>query len=158
MIGHSIKFEAGPSIIISFMIAAFSIFLSGYCFCELASRVSSNGAAYSYMYLAFGEIMAFFMGWLYVLQFIVGKCLFFISYDRIKRLYNFSYYIAISSDARALSGCIDSLLNNMISNISRAYIGRIDINGFSDHPDLLAILIILLNAGNLESILNYKNF
>lgn len=73
MIGESIKYESGPSILISFTLAAVACILSGLCFCELSSKIQNSGAAYSYLYVTMGEFLAFCMGWNYIFQYIIGK-------------------------------------------------------------------------------------
>lgn len=73
MIGESIKYQSGPSIMISFVFAALACILSGLCFCELSTKIQNSGAAYSYMYVTMGEFLAFCMGWNYIFQYIIGK-------------------------------------------------------------------------------------
>lgn len=77
MIGDSIKYESGPSIMISFIFAAIACILSGLCFCELSTNIQNSGAAYSYMYVTMGEFLAFCMGWNYIFQYIIGKLIYF---------------------------------------------------------------------------------
>ena len=53
---------AGPGIIFSFLIAAFSSLLSAFCYSEYAVRVPLSGSAYTFSYVTLGEVI----GWLYV--------------------------------------------------------------------------------------------
>lgn len=50
--------EAGPSVILSFLIAGFAAGLAAVCYAELASAVPSSGSTYSYAYTTLGELMA----------------------------------------------------------------------------------------------------
>ncbi|UQS86002.1 amino acid permease (plasmid) [Nicoliella spurrieriana] len=63
---------AGPSIIISFIVAAICCGFAGLCYGEFASFAPISGSAYTYSYLAFGEIIAFVIGWDLILEYALG--------------------------------------------------------------------------------------
>jgi amino acid transporter len=50
--------QAGPSVIISFLIAGISAGLACVCYAELASAVPVSGSTYSYAYTTLGEVVA----------------------------------------------------------------------------------------------------
>lgn len=50
--------EAGPAVIVSFMIAGLAAGLSALCYAELASAIPASGSTYSYAYHAMGELVA----------------------------------------------------------------------------------------------------
>ena len=51
--------EAGPSIILSFVLAGVTAALTAVCYAELASTIPVSGSSYSYTYATMGEIVAF---------------------------------------------------------------------------------------------------
>lgn len=55
--------KAGPAIILSFVITAIVSGLCALTYAELATMFPVSGSTYSYSYIAFGEIWAWFMGW-----------------------------------------------------------------------------------------------
>src|ERR1700739_3058365 len=50
--------EAGPAVVISFMIASIAAVLAALCYAEMASAVPVSGSAYSYCYATLGELAA----------------------------------------------------------------------------------------------------
>ncbi len=50
--------EAGPSVIVSFLIAGLAAGLAAICYAELASAVPVSGSTYSYAYTTLGEVVA----------------------------------------------------------------------------------------------------
>src|ERR1700749_5081623 len=50
--------EAGPGVIISFLIAGIAAGLAAVCYAELASAVPVSGSTYSYAYATLGEAVA----------------------------------------------------------------------------------------------------
>ena len=61
---------AGPAVIFSFIIAAFTCALAIMCYAEFASKVPVTGSAYTYTYLTLGEGLAWIIGWNLLLEMI----------------------------------------------------------------------------------------
>ncbi|KAJ2797724.1 hypothetical protein H4R20_005084 [Coemansia guatemalensis] len=64
--------NAGPAVIISFIIAGVVSGLSAFSYSELASMVPISGSAYTYTYATMGEFMAWIIGWDLILEYLVG--------------------------------------------------------------------------------------
>ena len=60
---------AGPGIMISFVITGLLCTFVALCYAELASMLPVSGSAYSYSYASMGEIVAWVMGLLLVLEY-----------------------------------------------------------------------------------------
>ncbi|MGA7497252.1 MAG: amino acid permease, partial [Isosphaeraceae bacterium] len=54
---------AGPSIMLSFVLAAVGCGFAALCYSELASMVPVAGSAYTYAYATLGELIAWIIGW-----------------------------------------------------------------------------------------------
>jgi len=61
--------QAGPAIIISFVIAGLACAFAALSYAELSAAVGGCGSAYGYSYAAFGELMAFIIGWDLLLEY-----------------------------------------------------------------------------------------
>ena len=61
--GQAAANYAGPAILISFLISGLICILAALCYAELASLISFPGGAYSYSYVALGELAAWVVGW-----------------------------------------------------------------------------------------------
>jgi basic amino acid/polyamine antiporter, APA family len=60
---------AGPAIMVSFVITGLLCTLVALCYSELASMLPVSGSAYSYSYASMGEVVAWVMGLLLVLEY-----------------------------------------------------------------------------------------
>ncbi|MCC6252560.1 MAG: amino acid permease [Bacteroidia bacterium] len=74
--------NAGPSITISFIIAALACGFAGLCYAEFASMIPVAGSAYTYSYATMGEFIAWVIGWDLVLEYAVGAATVSISWSR----------------------------------------------------------------------------
>lgn len=63
---------AGPAVIFSFLFAGFACILVALCYSELSSAIPVAGSAYAYSYIAFGEIVAWIIGWALILSYGIG--------------------------------------------------------------------------------------
>jgi basic amino acid/polyamine antiporter, APA family len=63
----------GPGVIYLFMITAVVCAFSALCYAEFASRVPISGSAYTYSYVAFGEIIAWIIGWDLIMEYAIGN-------------------------------------------------------------------------------------
>jgi APA family basic amino acid/polyamine antiporter len=71
VIGEAIG-DAGPSIIVSFVIAGVTCAFSALAFAELASTIPVAGSAYTYSYATMGELVAWIIGWDLILEYAVS--------------------------------------------------------------------------------------
>ena len=70
--GNAAATEAGPGIVLSFVLAGIVCALAALCYAELAAMVPVAGSAYTFTYATLGELAAFVIGWDLALEFIVG--------------------------------------------------------------------------------------
>jgi APA family basic amino acid/polyamine antiporter len=68
VIGEGIG-DAGPAVILSFMLAAITCMFAALCYAELASSIPVSGSAYTYAYATLGELVAWIIGWDLVLEY-----------------------------------------------------------------------------------------
>lgn len=73
--------NAGPAIVISFVIAAIGCTFAGLCYSELAGMIPIAGSAYSYSYAIMGPFIGFLVGWTLVLEYAIGAATVSISWS-----------------------------------------------------------------------------
>ena len=64
--------QSGPAVVLSFVFAGIASAFAALAYAELASSIGGSGSAYGYSYVAFGELMAWVMGWILLLEYGVG--------------------------------------------------------------------------------------
>ena len=67
------SFDGGPGIIFLFLFVAVACGFSAFCYAEFASLVPVSGSAYTYSYVAFGEIIAWIIGWDLLMEYAIGN-------------------------------------------------------------------------------------
>ncbi|REF29897.1 amino acid permease [Calidifontibacter indicus] len=70
--GRAAKDLAGPSVVISFVVAALCCALAALCYAEFASSIPVSGSAYTFSYASLGEIVAWIIGWDLLLELMLG--------------------------------------------------------------------------------------
>ncbi|MFF9400127.1 amino acid permease [Streptomyces sp. NPDC014744] len=61
--------EAGPAVVLSFVLAAITCVFTAFSFAELGSAIPVSGSSYSFAYATFGERVAFLVGWCLLLEY-----------------------------------------------------------------------------------------
>jgi basic amino acid/polyamine antiporter, APA family len=74
--------NAGPAVVLSFLVAAIGCGFAGMCYSELASMIPVAGSAYTYAYATMGEFVAWIIGWDLVLEYAVGAATVSVSWSR----------------------------------------------------------------------------
>ncbi|MBV9398394.1 MAG: amino acid permease [Bryobacterales bacterium] len=64
--------NAGPAVVISFVLAAIGCAFAGICYSEFAAMIPIAGSAYTYAYATMGEFIAWIIGWDLVLEYAIG--------------------------------------------------------------------------------------
>ncbi len=64
--------QAGPAVVLSFVVAGIACAFAALAYAELAASVGGCGSAYGYAYAAFGEFIAWVIGWDLVLEYAVS--------------------------------------------------------------------------------------
>ncbi|MFD1774630.1 amino acid permease [Paenibacillus rhizophilus] len=133
MTGVAAAEHAGPALVLSFVIAGLACVLSALCYSEFASTIPVSGSAYAYSYVAFGELLAWILGWDLVLE----------------------YGVAAAAVSSGWSGYFQGLLEGFGVHLPTALSGayNADEGTFINLPAVVIILLIssLLTRGVKET-------
>ncbi|OOV27540.1 amino acid permease [Flavobacterium sp. LM5] len=65
--------DGGPAVIFLFIFTAIACSFAAFAYAEFASMVPVSGSAYTYSYVAFGELIAWIIGWALIMEYAVGN-------------------------------------------------------------------------------------
>ncbi|UZJ32326.1 amino acid permease [Streptomyces endophytica] len=68
VLGNAVP-DAGPAVVISFVIAGITALFSALSYAELAGTIPVSGSSYSYAYATLGELVAWVCGWCLLLEY-----------------------------------------------------------------------------------------
>lgn len=87
--------NAGPAVILSFVLAAVACSFCALCYAEYASMIPVAGSAYTYTYATLGEFMAWIIGWDLVLEYALASATVAVSWSSYatKLLAQFHIYL-----------------------------------------------------------------
>src|SRR5262245_48756004 len=69
MTGRVAAQDAGPAIVVSYVVAGLGCALAAFCYAEFASMAPVAGSAYTYAYATLGELLAWIIGWDLILEY-----------------------------------------------------------------------------------------
>ncbi len=113
--------QAGPAVVLSFIIAGFACAFAALSYAELSAAVGGCGSAYGYSYAAFGELFAFIIGWDLLLE----------------------YGISVAAVANGWSGYFCNALNAIDLPIPVALTKAPELGGIINLPASLIILLLM---------------
>jgi len=133
--------NAGPAVILSFVVAAFGCAFAGMCYSELAAMIPMAGSAYTYTYVTMGELIAWIIGWDLVLEYAVAASVVAVSWSRY--VASFLHDFGIALPAR-LAACPFDLIKMPDGS---------EVHGIINLPAMFIIIMIsvLLMLGIKES-------
>ncbi len=73
--------DGGPGVIFLFLFTAIACGFAAFCYAEFSSLVPVSGSAYTYSYVAFGELFAWIIGWALIMEYAIGNIVVAISWS-----------------------------------------------------------------------------
>ncbi len=151
------SYDGGPGIVFLYVFTAIACGFAALCYAEFASTVPVSGSAYTYSYVAFGEIFAWIIGWDLLMEYAIGNIAVAISWsDYFTRLTDgFGWHIPewltmdYSSahtgftDASAIT-TIPGVVDEVMLSKQAAWMNAPEIFGIKVILDLPALCIVAL--------------
>lgn len=113
--------QAGPAVVLSFIFSGFACAFAALAYSEMAASVGGCGSAYGYCYVAFGEIMAWIIGWILLLE----------------------YGVSVAAVANGWSGYFNNALTAMGMPLPEMLTKSPELGGFINLPATAIILILM---------------
>jgi basic amino acid/polyamine antiporter, APA family len=152
--------DGGPAVIFLFLFTAIACSFAAFAYAEFASMVPVSGSAYTYSYVAFGELIAWIIGWALIMEYAIGNITVAISWSdyftglldsmgiHLPQWVQMDYLTASNGfkDATALmqGGKTFENLNSGLQSAYTAWTTSPTLAGFHFVADLPALLIIIL--------------
>lgn len=155
----------GPSITLSFIIAAIGCCFAGLCYAEFASMIPVAGSAYTYSYATMGELIAWIIGWDLVLEYTVAATTVSISWSRymVVFLENLGIHLPHALTACPWDGGIINIPAMLIVVLMSLFLirgteGSSIFNGFIVFLKIAVILIFVILGWQFIQVENYTPY
>lgn len=113
--------QAGPAVVLSFVVSGFACAFAALAYSEMAAAVGGCGSAYGYSYVAFGEIVAWVIGWILLLE----------------------YSVSVAAVANGWSGYFNNALTAMNMGLPEVLTKSPELGGIINLPATSIILILM---------------
>lgn len=113
--------QAGPAVVLSFIFSGVACAFAALAYSEMAASVGGCGSAYGYCYVAFGEIMAWIIGWILLLE----------------------YGVSVAAVANGWSGYFNNALTAMGMPLPEMLTKSPELGGLINLPATAIILILM---------------
>ncbi|MBN9293620.1 MAG: amino acid permease [Flavobacteriia bacterium] len=144
------SYEGGPAVIFLFIFSAVACSFTAFAYAEFASMIPVSGSAYSYSYVAFGEIVAWIIGWSLIMEYAVGNITVAISWSDyftgFLEQINIHFPRWLSMDYSSASAAYNEAIKLMDSGVDISAINTSVMEGFeaySNAPVIASMRIIM---------------
>ncbi|KQR68130.1 amino acid permease [Pedobacter sp. Leaf176] len=128
--------DGGPAVIFLFIFTAVACSFAAFAYAEFASMVPVSGSAYTYSYVAFGELVAWIIGWSLIMEYAIGNITVAISWS--------DYFTGLLSSIRIPALGIEGI--NIPNWATMDYL-----TAFNGHKHAEALLAAGKNIGGLDA-------
>jgi len=152
--------NGGPGVVLLFIFTALACGFAAFAYAEFASLVPVSGSAYTYSYVAFGELVAWVIGWALIMEYAIGNITVAISWSdyftglldsggiHLPEWMTMDFLTAMNGNQKAevlmASGKTFEALDPALQGAHLAWTGAPQLFGLHIVADLPALLIIIL--------------
>lgn len=133
--------NAGPAVILSFIVAAVGCGFAGLCYAEFASMIPVAGSAYTYSYATMGEFIAWIIGWDLVLEYALAAATVSVSWSQY--FSQFLLEIGIDLPANLLHGPWEGGVINIPAIVIVCLLSLLLIRGTQESSFVNNVLVIV---------------
>lgn len=133
--------NAGPAVILSFVIAAVACSFAGLCYAEFASMIPVAGSAYTYSYATMGEFVAWIIGWDLVLEYALASATVAVSWSQYFN--QLLMIVGISIPDQFLKGPFEGGLVNIPAIVIVCLLSLLLMRGTKESSTVNNLLVIL---------------
>lgn len=150
------SFHGGPAVITLFIFTGIACGFSALCYAEFASVIPISGSAYTYAYAAFGELIAWIIGWALIVEYAIGNIVVAISWSdyftgllsglgiQIPTYFSMDYLSAFNGNKEAAALLANHQeISSTLLDASNAWALAPEILGFKLILDLPALAIVI---------------
>jgi basic amino acid/polyamine antiporter, APA family len=135
---------AGPAVMVSFVLAGTACALTALCYAELASTMPVSGSSYSYCYAALGEVFAWGLGWILMLEYTLASSTLAVGFSSylVSLLRDFGVAVPASL-ATPLVGTAGGFSMNLLAVLAIAAVTGVLCSGVKQSAGTNAFLVVV---------------
>ncbi len=135
---------AGPAVMVSFVIAGTACALTALCYAELASTMPVSGSSYSYCYAALGEVFAWSLGWILMLEYTLASSTLAVGFSSYLTSLLRDFNIAVPAFiATPLVGSSGGFSMNLIAVLAIAAVSAVLCSGVKQSAGVNSFLVVV---------------